>query len=210
VSLETTLARISQLQTAFSPPVAATAAAAPATAPASTSPTSGTFATQLQGAMATNAASPVAGATGAGAGSIVPIAEAEVGQAEQPPGSNDSPAIAMYRGATAGAQAGEPWCAYFASWVAQQAGEPLGAQGQGLGYVGDIWSWAQSTGRAVPNGPGVVPTPGDLIVFGDHHVGIVEQVRPDGSVQTIEGNYSDQVSRVARGAGEATGYVRMS
>ena len=30
------------------------------------------------------------------------------------------------------------------------------------------------------------------------------------SIQTIEGNYSDQVSRVVRGAGEATGYVRLT
>ena len=119
-------------------------------------------------------------------------------------------AIAMYRSATAGAAAGEPWCAYFASWAARQAGEPIGPGGQGLGYVGDIWNWAQSTGRAVPNGSGVKPNPGDLIVFGDHHVGLVDKVLPDGSIQTIEGNYSDQVSRVVRGAGEATGYVRMS
>src|SRR5436305_12196721 len=115
--------------------------------------------------MATNAASPVAGASGAGAGSIVPIAEAEVGQAEQPPGSNDGPRLAAYRTATVGAAAGEPWCAYFASWVAKQAGVPLGDQGQGFGSVSDIWSWAQSTGRAIPNGPGVTPHPGDLILF---------------------------------------------
>jgi hypothetical protein len=140
---------------------------------------------------------------------MVRIAEGEVGQAEQPPGSNDSARIAMYRSATQGAQAGEPWCAYFVSWVARQAGIPLGSQGQGFGYVGDIWNWAQQTGRAIPNGRGVVPSPGDLIVFGDHHVGLVEKVLPDGSIQTIEGNYSDKVSRVVRGASEATGYVRM-
>ncbi len=154
------------------------------------------------------ATSPVAQPTGTGAGAMVQIAEGEVGQAEQPPGSNDSTRISMYRSATQGAQAGQPWCAYFASWVAKQAGVPLGAQGQGFGYVGDIWNWAQQTGRAIPNGAGVTPTPGDLIVFGDHHVGIVDKVLPNGSIQTIEGNYSDKVSRVVRGAGEATGYVR--
>ncbi|MFL5832275.1 MAG: CHAP domain-containing protein [Solirubrobacteraceae bacterium] len=209
MSLETTLARISQLQTAFSPPVTAGTATATATAPASTSPAGGTFATQLQGAMATNAASPVAGATGAGAGSIVPIAEAEVGQAEQPPGSNDGPRLATYRTATVGAAAGEPWCAYFASWVAKQAGVPLGDHGQGFGSCSDIWSWAQSTGRAIPNGAGVTPHPGDLILFGGEHVGIVDKVLPGGSIQTIEGNYSDKVSQVVRGAGEASGYVRL-
>jgi hypothetical protein len=41
----------------------------------------------------------------------------------------------------------------------------------------------------VVNGPGVVPRPGDLIVFGDEHVGIVRDVLPNGQIQTIEGNF---------------------
>jgi hypothetical protein len=206
MSLDTTLARISQLETMLRPSTsAATPAAPPATA---TQPAASTFMATLQSAMAPTT---VAAPSGSGAANpMVQIAESQVGQSEQPPGSNDGPAVAGYRGAVAGSQAGEPWCAYFASWVAQQAGRPLGPSGQGFGYVGDIWSWAQQTGRAVANGPGVTPSPGDLILFGDHHVGIVEQVLPNGSIQTIEGNYSNQVSRVVRGAGEATGYVRMS
>src|ERR1700729_2644334 len=51
-----------------------------------------------------------------------------------------------------------------------RAPEPLGAQGQGIGDVSDIWSWAQSAGRAIPNGPGAGPKPGDLIVFGGEQV----------------------------------------
>ena len=141
---------------------------------------------------------------------MVAIAESQLGQAEQPPGSNESPAIAQYRTATAGASPGEPWCAYFASWVAQQAGEPIGAQGQGLGSVSEIWSWAQSSGRAVTNGPGVVPKPGDLIVFGGEHVGIVKGLLPNGQIQTIEGNYENKVSANVRSPTEATGYVSMS
>ena len=105
---------------------------------------------------------------------------------------------------------GAPWCAYFASWVASQAGEPIGAAGQGAGSASQVWSWAQSSGRAVPNGPGVLPKPGDLIVFGDEHVGIVRGVLPDGSIQTIEGNYENKVAANVRGPSEATGYVRMS
>lgn len=148
---------------------------------------------------------------GAGAGArIVAVAESQLGQAEQPPGSNESPAIAEYRTATAGAIPGAPWCAYFASWAARQAGEPIGSEGQGLGAVSEIWSWAQSTGRAVTNGPGVTPRPGDLIVFGDEHVGIVREVLPDGRIATIEGNYENKVAANVRSATEATGYVSMS
>lgn len=148
------------------------------------------------------------GAGGPGA-RIVAAAESQIGQAEQPPGSNESPAIAQYRASTAGAVAGAPWCAYFASWAAGQAGEPIGPGGQGLGSVSEIWSWAQSTGRAVANGPGVTPRAGDLIVFGSEHVGIVRDVLPDGRIQTIEGNYEDKVSANVRSATEATGYVSM-
>jgi len=141
---------------------------------------------------------------------IVAVAESQIGQTEQPPGSNESPAIAQYRSATAGAVPGAPWCAYFASWAAREAGEPIGVQGQGAGSVEDVWSWAQSSGRAIPNGPGVVPQPGDLIVFGDEHVGIVRDVLPNGQIQTIEGNYENKVAANVRSPTEATGYVNMS
>jgi hypothetical protein len=146
----------------------------------------------------------------AGSQSIVQIAESQVGQVEQPFGSNDGPAISMYRTAVAGAGPGEPWCAQFASWVARQAGTPLGNEGQGFSSVADVWAWAQQTGRAIPNGPGVVPAPGDLIVFGDEHVGIVTAVQPNGDIDTVEGNYDNQVVNNVRGPNEATGYVNMS
>jgi hypothetical protein len=147
---------------------------------------------------------------GSAGSEIVAIAESQIGQTEQPPGSNESPAIAQYRSATAGAMPGAPWCAYFASWVARQAGEPIGEGGQGAGSVADVWSWAQSNGRAITNGPGVVPKPGDLIVFGDEHVGIVRDVLPNGQIQTIEGNYENKVAANVRSPTEATGYVEMS
>jgi len=151
---------------------------------------------------------------GAGSGNlgarIVAIAESQAGRAEEPLGSNEGRAVAMYRSATKGAIPGAPWCAYFASWVAREAGEPLGAEGQGFGSVAQIWSWAQSVGRAIPNGPGVVPKPGDLIVFGDEHVGIVRSVLPDGKIATVEGNYENKVALNVRSASEPTGYVEMS
>ena len=152
---------------------------------------------------------PLASSVNSPGGRIVAAADTQLGQSEQPPGSNESPAIAAYREATVGAEPGAPWCAYFASWAARQAGEPVGPAGEGLGSVGAIWSWAQSSGRAIPNGPGVVPQPGDLIVFGDSHVGIVKEVLPSGQIATIEGNYENKVAANVRSPGEATGYVNM-
>ena len=144
----------------------------------------------------------------AGAGAqMVALAQAEIGQTEQPPGSNDSPRIAEYRTATAGSGIG-PWCNYFVSWAAKQAGVPLGEQGQGFGAVAATWDWAQRTGRAIQ--PTEKPNPGDLIVWDGRHIGMVESVLPDGRIQTIEGNSSNMVTRrvhSANGDG-ATGFVR--
>jgi hypothetical protein len=137
---------------------------------------------------------------------VLAAAESQVGQAEEPPGSNDGPSLGMYRSAVAGAQSGQPWCAYFASWAAAQAGHPLGEEGQGYGSVAEITSWAARTGRLLS--ASATPQAGDLILFGDRHIGIVESVNADGSLTTVEGNYSNAVSRVHRSPAEATGFVR--
>ena len=163
---------------------------------------------QRGSSLAAPAAAPaVPGSGGSGA---LAAAQSQVGVSEQPPGSNDGPQIADYRTATAGSGVG-PWCAYFTSWAAAQAGVPLGEAGQGFGSVSALYGWAQRTGRATAAGPGVQPNPGDLIVWGGEHIGIVESVDPDGSIHTIEGNSSNAVSRRTYGpdGGGATGYVRL-
>jgi hypothetical protein len=213
MSLPLALARIEQIERALVPPTPSEstvggAAAPSATAVASAAGMPSSFATALQGALPAGMVPTVGPQTGSPGSGMCLIAGAEVGQAEQPPGSNDSPRIAQYRTATAGSGVG-PWCAYFVSWVARQAGMPLGDHGEGFGSVDQLYAWAQRTGRAVPNGPGVVPRPGDLIVFNEH-VGIVEQVLPDGRIQTIEGNSSDRVSRNVHESSDALGFVRMS
>jgi hypothetical protein len=207
MSVQNVLARISEIQSAMAP-------AAPAT-------TGGTqFQTALTQATAATPIAMAATATPIGLGAMQPAmggtagqrmiaaAAAEVGQAEQPPGSNDSARIGEYRTATAGSGVG-PWCAYFTSWAAQQAGVPVGEAGQGFGSVDALYAWAQRTGRAIPAG-NAPPQPGDLIVW-DEHIGIVESVLPDGRIQTIEGNSSDQVARRSYGpdGGGALGYVRV-
>jgi hypothetical protein len=234
MSIETTLARVAEIRQAMVDPALLASRVGPTggvEAPSGSG--AGTFAAALRQASAGSGVSGVAepgaagqaapsfgaqgvagvpGASGGGStgARVVAAAESQIGQTEQPPGSNEGPAIAEYRSATEGAMPGAPWCAYFASWAARQAGAPIGDHGQGLGAVSEIWSWAQSTGRAIPNGPGVTPQPGDLIVFGSEHVGIVKDVLPNGSIQTIEGNYENKVAANTRSASEATGYVNMN
>src|SRR5689334_14332893 len=106
MSVETVMARITELQQGLVAPSTA--------APVSTDASA--FQSALQGAAtgtaATATAAPAAGAT-ALSGVTTPaaqsagqralqFAEGEIGQTEQPPGSNDSPRIAEYRTATAG------------------------------------------------------------------------------------------------------------
>jgi len=203
VSLESVLTRIQALDGAFAPPQSAPA----------TSSSSSTFASALQSAMgttATAATAPVTSVSGNSVGArIVAAASGEVGQAEQPPGSNNSPRIAQYRAATAGNPGPGPWCAYFVSWAARQAGAPVGDQGQGFGSVDALYAWAQRAGRAYTSNSGRTPQPGDLIVFHEH-IGIVESVDANGQIHTIEGNSSDQVARRVHPPSDAVGFVRMS
>jgi hypothetical protein len=210
MSLELALQRINDIQTMLAPP-----APAPTAAPANAA-----FGQMLQtatgqpaaawgatGATAATGTIPATGGTAAGRAALQ-AALAEVGVAEQPPGSNDSPRIAQFRQATAGSGVG-PWCAYFVSWAARQAGAPIGDSGQGYGRVDDVWAWGQRTGRAMP-ASGTTPQPGDLIVW-DEHIGIVQSVDADGSIHTVEGNSSDRVSQRTYGSdgGGAIGYVRL-
>jgi hypothetical protein len=210
VSLQAVIARIAEIDQIVSPKP-------PAAASSSTSGSSG-FLSSLNGVQYGSSlasplaptAAPAAGTTGTGASGALAAAQSQVGVAEQPPGSNDGPQIAQYRTATAGSGVG-PWCAYFVSWAAAQAGTPLGEAGQGFGSVSALYDWAQRTGRATPAGAGVRPNPGDLIVWGGEHIGIVESVDPDGSIHTVEGNSSNAVSRRTYGpdGGGATGYVHI-
>ena len=210
MSLPTVIARINELNALLAPPVAPTAPTTPAPPAAGGAPGSTQFASMLQGAMAPGAAG-TAGVGGvAGGGSvgqrIVALARGEIGVKEAPPGSNNSPRIAQYRSATAGAPGPGPWCAYFVSWAAKKAGAPVGPGGSGFGSVDALYAWAQKAGKAVPGSS--TPRPGDLIVW-DEHIGIVESVGPGGRINTIEGNSSDQVIRRKHAAGSALGFVRL-
>jgi CHAP domain len=226
MSLDTTLARIAAIETALYPKPAetgglsgssaATGTAAAERGGASSSPPSASSQTfsQLLGQATLGGSSSLLGlpptTIAASPGlAAVEAARTQVGQTEMPPGSNESPRITEYRSAVQGAVVG-PWCADFASWCAAQAGTPLGDNGEGFQSVSALWSWAESSGRAVPATSGT-PEAGDLIVWGGEHVGLVESVDPDGTIHTIEGNSSDEVAQrtYPPGGSGATGYVRL-
>jgi hypothetical protein len=224
MSLESTLARIAAIETSLYPQAAPSTGGISSADPASgASGASSEDFSQLLGEAAVG--SPSSSPTLATGSSISPLgigscassaplamvaaARTQVGQHEEPMGSNESARISEYRSAVQGAVVG-PWCADFASWSAAQAGIPLGEHGEGFQSVGALWSWAEASGRAVPAATGT-PEAGDLIVWGAEHVGIIESVEPDGTIHTIEGNSENQVAQrtYPPGTSGATGYVKL-
>lgn len=129
-------------------------------------------------------------------------AQSQLGVHEDPPGSNQTPYSAWY--GTRG-----PWCGMFVSWVFFFAGLPLPATtAKGFAYTPSGAAWFQRRGRWTRT-----PKAGHVVFFnwpGDgidriSHVGIVESVRIDGAVITIEGNagtaYGGSVMRCVRRSG---------
>lgn len=103
------------------------------------------------------------------------------------------------------------WCAMFVSWCANEAGigsdiiTPFASC-----YVGE--SDAESKGVWHDSSSGYVPKEGDIIFFiNGSHAGIVESCS-EGVVYTIEGNYSNSVSRASHhlGANDISGYASPS
>lgn len=139
--------------------------------------------------------SAISGGQTGGSGSLskfVSVAAGEIGYHET--GDNNTKYGAWY------GMNGQPWCAMFVSWCANQAGilnsvVPKYAS-CALGYEA-----YNNKGKYRTRGTGYVPKAGDVIIFYNtkysapfYHTGIVESVS-SGNVNTIEGNSSDAVRR---------------
>ena len=98
---------------------------------------------------------------------------------------------------------GDQWCVAFATWTWGQAGfdafrtdetQPrflrtaFGGEEVAI-QVRDLRNWAIRTNRRT-----LRATPGDLVAYGDRHIGIVMQVNRDRrAILAIEGNLTDRV-----------------
>lgn len=120
---------------------------------------------------------------------VLALAAAELGTVESPANSNKTKYGRWY------GLDGQPWCAMFISWVFASAGLPLPAStAKGFAYTPSGAAWFQSQGRWRTSGP----ARGDVVFFDFpndgvnriSHVGVVESVRADGAIVTIEGNTS--------------------
>ena len=86
------------------------------------------------------------------------------------------------------------WCAFFVMWCAEQADIPTTAipQAQTYGSCSAMANWFKNNG--LWQDATYTPWPGDIVFFDwdddgkPNHVGIVESINDDGSINTIEGN----------------------
>ena len=120
---------------------------------------------------------------------ILKIAKAEIGVKESPANSNNVKYNTWYYGKSVNGSA-YPWCAAFVSWVFSQVDSTLIKKSVSCM---DIGNWFKSNNQWKTNNP----QPGDVVFFKfntnsrwTNHIGLVESVNADGSVNTIEGNTS--------------------
>ena len=109
-----------------------------------------------------------------------------------------------------------PWCAMFATYCGVHAGSKAFQRGSRWSYVPTIHADAQA-GRYGLRLTGQ-PVPGDLVLFdwsgtrkgpGDH-VGIVAAVPTAASVESVDGNRSDQVERASTGREFVLAFVHVT
>lgn len=201
MSFDVAVARVSEIRGLFAP------APAPAVQQTQTPPTDTKAFQRTLTATTARAATTTQTADGSTADRMLQLARQELAKGVQETGANnDSPDIARYRTATQGAVAGAPWCAYFVSYIAKQAGAPIGLNGEGMGLVDNVTAWAKQTGRFFPTSE--TPKPGNVALF-DEHIGIVDEVLPGGKVRLIEGNSSNKVQTVERSLSELVGFARI-
>lgn len=94
----------------------------------------------------------------------------------------------------------DAWCQYFVNWVWSHAGVPNMYNANG--FTGDFYYWAAN--RSLKRDWPTTVQVGDAVLFGDGpwdfthslHVGIVVETRADGSIVSVDGNYSEHVARV--------------
>lgn len=139
---------------------------------------------------------------------VLAIAASDLGVVESPPNSNRTKFGRWY------GLDGQPYCAMAVSYWFSLAGLPLPAStAKGFAYTPSGAAWFQRQGRWTTR-----PQRGHVVFFdfpGDgvsriSHVGIVESVRADGSVVTIEANTSPGDGGSQRDGGGVFRRVRRS
>jgi TP901 family phage tail tape measure protein len=126
-----------------------------------------------------------AGSTGGGSGSgVASWAQSMVGHFSESSGKNTGPELDKLQ-ATFHTKAAA-WCAEFATTAAMMGGANKAVR---TASVATAREWAQAGTHGFQKGLKKTPRTGDLVAFGNKHMGYVESVS-GGKVHTIEGNTS--------------------
>jgi len=141
------------------------------------------------------------------------VAAGEIGQMEQPPGSNRGPRVDEYVRAVGLDPAGRfPWCAAFVYWCFARAATEAGVRNPVIRTGGVLDHWRRAAEKGVPRvtgtaakGSPALVRPGFVFVMdfggGVGHTGFVKAVA-GGHLLTIEGNTNDGGSREGVGVFE--------
>ncbi len=124
------------------------------------------------------------------AAAVLAVAAHEIGDHEDPAGSNKQKFGAWY------GMNGQPWCAMFVSWVMHQAGWDgfAMATAKGYAYCPDGVNWFKK--QRAWAGPEQAPQPGWIVFYEfsgsvSDHTGIVRSAAGPGDITAIEGNTDD-------------------
>lgn len=132
---------------------------------------------------------------------VLTAAIAEIGTHEEPDGSNRGPRVDVYTTP----DLGEPWCAFFASWVwtRRDSGSPFGRIAAAQG----IMRWGLANSRIART-----PQAGDIFVIPrgpvHGHCGLICALLEENRVATVEGNASNAVRGLVRPIASLPVFVR--
>ncbi|MEQ1702786.1 MAG: CHAP domain-containing protein [Ilumatobacteraceae bacterium] len=135
---------------------------------------------------------------------MVAIAVSQIGVAESG-GENRGTPLTRYVHWFSPGSGPVPWCAYFVSWCWDRATDSNHrVPWSNPGYCGSIVDWAGRTGHRVSR-----PQRGDIYVYNNlSHCGIVESVGTN-TFTSIDGNWSNRVSRVPGRSFSGYTYIRL-
>lgn len=155
-----------------------------------------------------NTAAPSTGTTlrpssgSGGATAAVSWIQSKVGDPSSRETGTNSGGLASYANKRFG-MSGAPWCAMFTSLAVTKGGAPKVAR---TPSVAEVRRQTTQGGGGYEKGFVKTPRPGDLILWGNNHIAMVESVKGN-QVTYIGGNQSDNVTRRTTSIGDGD-YVR--
>lgn len=134
-----------------------------------------------------------------GAQAALDWAESKIGQANSRETGTNTGGLASYANSRFG-MSGQPWCAMFTSLAVTKGGAPKTAR---TASVAEVRRQAEQGGGGYQKGFVKVADAkaGDLILFGNDHIGMVKSVK-DGQVTYVGGNQSDNVTVATTSSGD--------